>query len=170
MKPCSFLESSPIRYMVRLDHQEILEIEQASFAKPWDLQDLKRESDARNQVSIVSEFDGVVNGYAVFLLQTDQIQLVRMAVRPGRRRKGVGRSLIAKVIGKLNSQRRRLLTVDVPETHLAAQFFLASCGFKGTGVKREHFESGEDAFVMQYRIGSPWDFERGRSVAIRDVV
>jgi ribosomal-protein-alanine N-acetyltransferase len=61
--------------------------------------------------------------------------------------------MVAKLIGKLSSHRRTKITLAVRETNLPAQLFFRSQEFKAVKVLRGYYEdSGEDAFLMQYRI------------------
>ncbi len=59
--------------------------------------------------------------------------------------------MIEKLIGKLSSQRRTGITLEVRETNLGAQIFFRQSGFQATNVLREFYDdSTEDAYVMQY--------------------
>ena len=61
--------------------------------------------------------------------------------------------MVAKLIGKLSSHRRTKITLAVRETNMPAQLFFRSQEFKAVKVLRGYYEdSGEDAFLMQYRI------------------
>ena len=61
--------------------------------------------------------------------------------------------MVAKLISKLSSHRRTRITLEVRETNLAAQLFFRKQGFKAMRVLRAFYEdSGEDAFLMQYRL------------------
>ncbi len=61
--------------------------------------------------------------------------------------------MVAKLISKLSSHRRTRITLEVRETNLTAQLFFRSQGFRAVKVLRAFYEdSGEDAFLMQYRL------------------
>ena len=54
---------------------------------------------------------------------------------------------------KLSSHRRTRITLEVRETNLPAQLFFRTQGFRAVRVLRSYYEdSGEDAFLMQYRL------------------
>ena len=60
--------------------------------------------------------------------------------------------MIEKLIGKLSSQRRTRISLEVRETNLAAQIVLPPSGFKATSVLHEFYDdSPEDAYLMQFR-------------------
>jgi [ribosomal protein S18]-alanine N-acetyltransferase len=59
--------------------------------------------------------------------------------------------MIEKLVGKLSSQRRTRISLEVRETNLPAQVFFRSGGFKATNVLHEFYDdSPEDAYLMQY--------------------
>ena len=61
--------------------------------------------------------------------------------------------MVAKLVSKLSSHRRTRITLEVRETNLAAQLFFRAQDFKAVRVLRGYYEdSGEDAFLMQYKI------------------
>jgi [ribosomal protein S18]-alanine N-acetyltransferase len=60
--------------------------------------------------------------------------------------------MVAKLISKLSSHRRTRITLEVRETNLPAQLFFRKQEFRAIRVLRAYYEdSGEDAFLMQYR-------------------
>ena len=59
--------------------------------------------------------------------------------------------MVDKLVGKLSSQRRTDITLEVRETNLSAQVFFRDGGFRATNVLRDFYDdSPEDAYVMQY--------------------
>ena len=73
--------------------------------------------------------------------------------------------MVAKLISKLSSHRRTRITLEVRETNLAAQLFFRTQGFKAMQVLRAFYEdSGEDAFLMQYRLADDVGEETEESV------
>ena len=59
--------------------------------------------------------------------------------------------MIEKLIGKLSSQRRTRISLEVRETNLPAQVFFRRGGFLATSVLHDFYDdSPEDAYLMQY--------------------
>ena len=77
-------------------------------------------------------------------------------LRPSSSAHGSARSqMVAKLIGKLSSQRRSRVVLEVRETNLAAQLFFRENGFRAVSVLRAYYEdTPEDAYLMQYRYRS----------------
>jgi [ribosomal protein S18]-alanine N-acetyltransferase len=136
-----------IRWLIRCDMTEILSIEQ-SCNEPWTEEEILTQLRSRNCIGMVLEDeDGKVLGYMIYELWKDFIHLVRFGVHPRHRRKGIGASLIHKLISKLSLHRRDWITVHVPEDNLNMQLFLRSLGFKAIGILRQ-----EAKYTMQYHL------------------
>ena len=101
---------------------------------------------------MVAEQGEKVVGFMIYELHKAKLHILNFAVHPGCRRSGVGEQMVQKLISKLSSHRRTRITLEVRETNLAAQLFFSKQSFKAVRVLRAYYEdSGEDAFLMQYR-------------------
>jgi ribosomal-protein-alanine N-acetyltransferase len=139
--------------MIRRDMPEVLVIEHGSFEYPWCEEEFLRVLRQRNCIGMVAEFGERIVGYMIYELHRSRIQLLDFAIHPDFRRQGVGRQMIVKLVGKLSSQRRNRIGLNVRETNLPAQFFFRVVGFRATEVVREHFaDSGEDGYTMLYHL------------------
>ena len=141
-----------IRWMIRRDMPEVLQAERESFEFSWSEEDFLRCLRQRNCIGMVAEQGEKVVGFMIYELHKAKLHILNFAVNPAWRRSGVGGQMVAKLVSKLSSHRRTRITLEVRETNLPAQLFFRSQGFKATRVLRSYYEdSGEDAFVMQYR-------------------
>jgi len=142
-----------IRWMIRRDMPEVLQAEQESFEYSWTEEDFLRCLRQRNCIGMVAEQGEKVVGFMIYELHKSKLHILNFAVSPSCRRYGVGAQMVAKLISKLSSHRRTRITLEVRETNLAAQLFFRHQGFRAVRVLRSYYEdSGEDAFLMQYRI------------------
>jgi ribosomal-protein-alanine N-acetyltransferase len=94
----------------------------------------------------------------IYELHKTRLHILNFAVGSNLRRRGIGRQMIDKLVGKLSSQRRTEITLEVRETNLAAQIFFREGGFRATNVLRDFYDdSPEDAYVMQFchRVDEP---------------
>ena len=140
-----------IRWMIRRDMPEVLEIERASFEFPWFEEDFIRCLRQRNCIGMVAEHAERVVGFMIYELHKTRLHILNFAVATNVRRRSVGRQMIDKLVGKLSSQRRTQITLEVRETNLPAQIFFREGGFLATNVLRDFYDdSPEDAYVMQY--------------------
>jgi ribosomal-protein-alanine N-acetyltransferase len=142
-----------IRWMIRRDMPEVLQTEQQSFEYSWTEEDFLRCLRQRNCIGMVAEQGEKVVGFMIYELHKNKLHILNFAVHPSCRRYGVGTQMVAKLISKLSSHRRTRITLEVRETNLYAQLFFRAEGFKAVRVLRSYYDdSGEDAFLMNYRL------------------
>ena len=150
-----------IRWMIRRDMPQVLDIEKGAFEFPWSEDEFVRCLRRRNCIGMVAEGSygsGRVLGFMIYELHKTRLHILNFAVAAEARRHGVGSQMVDKLIGKLSSQRRTRLSLEVRETNLAAQLFFKQSGFRATSVLRDFYDdSPEDAYVMQYRHRSDAD-------------
>src|SRR5262245_26329943 len=143
-----------IRRMVRRDMPEILQTEQLSFEYASTEEDFLRCLRQRNCIGMVAEHGEKVVGFMIYELHKNKLHILNFAVHPAWRRMGVGAQMVAKLISKLSSHRRTRITLEVRETNLCAQQFFKKQEFRAVRVLRAFYEdSGEDAYLMEYRFG-----------------
>ncbi len=142
-----------IRWMIRRDMPEVLQTEQESFEYSWTEEDFLRCLRQRNCIGMVAEQGERVVGFMIYELHKQKLHILNFAVHPACRRFGVGRQMVSKLVSKLSSHRRTRITLEVRETNLPAQLFFRAQDFRAVKVLRAFYEdSGEDAFLMQYRL------------------
>lgn len=141
-----------IRWMIRRDMLEVLEIENESFEFPWSEEDFVRCLRQRNCIGMVADYEDRVAGFMIYELHRNRLHILNFAVAPQFRRRGVGQQMVDKLVGKLSPQRRNRILLEVRETNLAAQLFFRDLGFRAISVLRDFYEdTTEDAYLMQYR-------------------
>jgi ribosomal-protein-alanine N-acetyltransferase len=141
-----------IRWMIRRDMPEVLDIESRSFEFPWTEEDFIRCLRQRNCIGMVAEYDERVVGFMIYELHKNRLHILNFAVRPEFRRRGVGGQMTSKLVSKLSQQRRNRIQLEVRETNLEAQLFFRHMGFRAISVLRDFYEDTvEDAYLMQLR-------------------
>jgi ribosomal-protein-alanine N-acetyltransferase len=141
-----------IRWMIRRDMPEVLDIEHQSFEFPWSSEDFIRCLRQRNCIGMVAEHDDRVVGFMIYELQKTRIHVLNFAVHGQFQRRGVGSQMLAKLIAKLSLQHRSRVMLEVRETNLAAQLFFRENGFRAVSVLHGYYhDTPEDAYLMQFR-------------------
>ena len=141
-----------IRWMIRRDMAGVLEIEKLGFEFSWSEEDFVRCLRQRNCIGMVCEYEERVVGFMIYELHKNRIHVLNFAVHPDFSRRAVGRQMMDKLIGKLSSQRRNRIMLEVRETNLSAQLFFRSMGFRAISVLRDYYDDAiEDAYLMQFR-------------------
>lgn len=154
-----------IRWMIRRDMPEVLHIEQAAFDRPWTEEDFLKALRQRNCIGMVAEHGDRIVGFMVYELLRGKINLIDLAVHPEFRRRGVGRQMVAKLVGKLSVRLRTRVIGCVRESSLDAQVWLRACGFLAIDILREHYpDTGEDGYAMKYRLTTTDDKSTNQSM------
>ena len=142
-----------IRWLIRRDMDEVLEIERRSFSIPWTEEEFL-VCLRRNCIGTVYESSqGYIHGFMIYELHKSTLRLLNLAVAPEVRQTGVGRSMVQRLIDKLSQQKRRFVEAEVRETNLKAQLFFSGAGFRAVQVLRRHYdETNEDAYLFRYSL------------------
>lgn len=142
-----------IRWMIRRDMPEVLDIERQSFEFAWTEEDFLCCLRQRNCIGMVAERQERIIGFMIYELLKSQLHVLNFAVAPWSRRMGVGCQMVEKLVNKLSQQRRQEITLEVRETNLAAQLFFKQQGLAASSVLRGHYEdTDEDAYVMKFSL------------------
>lgn len=165
MKECFLKDgtSVQIRWVIRDDLAQVAEIEKASSAYPWSSDEITEMLRNRNCIGmILCPYDPKVGttkgtqnilGFMIYELSKDRFRLLKLAVHPDHRHRGVATEMIKVLIRKLTHSRRQWIGVEVRETNLSAQIFFRNQGFFASDVYRKYFEdTGEDAYLMEYLV------------------
>jgi [ribosomal protein S18]-alanine N-acetyltransferase len=145
-----------IRWIIRTDMPEVLDIERHTFEFPWSEDEFVRVLRELNCIGIVAEENDRVIGYAIYEIHKTRFHVLNFAVAPLHRRMGVGRVMLAKLIGKLSQDRRKRVVLECRESNVAGQLFFKSQGFRAVSILRDFYDdTSEDAYVFQYRLQSP---------------
>ena len=143
-----------MRWLIRRDMPEVMEIENRSYEFPWTEEEFLACLRQKNCIGTVYESSqGYIDGFMVYELHKFTLRLLNLAVAPEVRQTGVGRSMVQRLIDKLSQQKRRFIEAEVRETNLKAQLFFSGAGFKAVQVLRRHYdETNEDAYLFRYSL------------------
>ncbi len=141
-----------IRWMIRRDMPEVLEIERQNFEFPWIDEDFVRCLRQRNCIGMVAEHEDRVAGFMIYEFLKNRIHVLNFAVDPEYQRRGVGSQMVAKLSAKLSAQQRNRIVLEIRETNLAAQLFFRENGFRAVSILRGYYhDTPEDAYLLQFR-------------------
>ena len=140
-----------LRWMIRRDMAEVLDIEQEAFEFPWSDDDFTRCLRQRNCIGMVAESGDAVVAFMIYELHRTRLHVLNLAVRRSHRRLGVGRMMMEKLSTKLSAERRDRILLEVRERNLPAQLFFRSLGYRAISVLKDFYEdTTEDAYLMQF--------------------
>lgn len=139
-----------IRWMIRSDMPAVLAIEGQCFEYPWTEDDFIFCLRQRNCIGMVAERDDKIEGFMLYELYKSKLVLMSLAVAGRSQRSGIGSAMIAKLQGKLNPTKNRII-LECRETNIDALLFFKSLGFMAVGIRRGAYEeTSEDAIQMAY--------------------
>lgn len=141
-----------VRWMIKRDMPEVMDIEAASFEFPWSEDDYIRCLRQRNCIGMVAEHNDKVIGVMIYELHPTRLHVLNFVVAEEYRRRSVGQQMMNRIISRLTMDRRTRVLLEVRESNVPAQFFFKSQKFRAVSVLRDfYFDTAEDAYLMQYR-------------------
>jgi [ribosomal protein S18]-alanine N-acetyltransferase len=150
-----FNDDLHIRWMIRSDLKRVISIENWCFHHPWAEADFIRCLRLRNCIGMVADMGDKdrsdVVGYFIYEIHKNRLELLTMAVDPKHQGCGIGRSMIAKLSGKLSFERRNRIECNVSEWNNGGIAFMQRLGFEGIAVIYDHFDTGETAYRFRLR-------------------
>ncbi|HEV8438492.1 MAG TPA: ribosomal protein S18-alanine N-acetyltransferase [Methylomirabilota bacterium] len=149
-------EALSIGTMTIDDLDEVMGIERASFQTPWSRGAFRYEL-TQNRVarSLIIRADRQLVGYLCLWEIGHEIHITNLAVHPSFRRRGIARALLRRVLDDARQGRVELVFLEVRPTNVEALGLYESFGFRVIGRRKGYyFDTGEDAFVMEARLGA----------------
>jgi len=145
-----------VRWMVRRDFAQVLEIEQTCFEFPWTEEEFLQCLHQPNCLGMVAEHEGRIVGFVIYETPKNRILITNIATDPEFQRHGIARQMIKRLVAKMIYQKRHRIAIEIRETNLPALVCFRAMGFRAAFVRKNFFEDqSEDAYVLQYRINNP---------------
>ncbi len=139
-----------VRSAVQEDLDAIAGLEAAAFHDPWPREMLAYE--LCNPYSVLLIAGGLPGGlpgaYAAFRHAAGEAELLRVAVHPAARRRGLARALLAEGFARLREARIQVCFLEVRVENKPAVALYESLGFAWVGLRRAYYQDGADAMVF----------------------
>lgn len=139
-----------IRWMIRHDMPEVLDIEQRSFANPWSEDEFTRFLREAAVVGMIAEVHHRVVALMIYKLGKLSLAIHNFAVHPDYRRMKIGTAMIDELKGKLSQGRRYKLICPVADYNLLMHVFLKAHGFTCDRILPEHFPDPDSLYDTDY--------------------
>lgn len=137
--------------------EQILRIENEAFADPWSALAFSHVIQGREHSAIVAIQNREIAGYCVTLLDECSIQIANLAVSVRHRRLGIARNLMTQQQVMLRRKQNQILAA-VSDKNLSAQLFFKSLFFNAVSIGSRFFANGDDAYILQWRVGNRRDY------------
>ena len=133
------------------DLDGVLEIEHASFYNPTTREWYESEL-ARPEVCfvfVIRTVDTRVAGFCAFWRVVDQIHINNLAIRPGLRNRGLGRTLLQAVLAEAERMGATQATLEVRRSNAGARRLYEGAGFRLASVRPSYYTHPiEDALIL----------------------
>ena len=133
-----------------------MEIEKDSFSNPWHLSSFEGEIqnfDISFPYVVIHPETGKLIGYVIFWQIGKEVQISNFAVHPDFRKRGVGSSVLGRILGIIKKRGANIVILEVRESNNSARFLYKKFGFKEAGIRKDYYSlPDEDAVVMVKKI------------------
>lgn len=146
----SLTDSFVFRYLKEEDIDQILKIEELSFATPWTRQSFENELNLNQfAVYLVLEKEGQIVGYCGMWLIVDEAHITNIAVLPEFRGQKLGEGILSMVMDIARQRGAKTMTLEVRVSNEVAQSLYRKLGFINGGIRKNYYtDNYEDALVM----------------------
>ena len=142
-----------IYYARRRDLAQIMEIEGESFTDAWSEGGVEACLDDPYGGILAASREGAIEGYAIFHCSYEDCELYSIAVRPDRRRRGVGRTLMEAVFREARARGAERVLLEVRRSNGGARALYDSMGFRVLGERKDYYDAPrEDAIIMELEL------------------
>lgn len=139
-----------LRRMTPSDVPEVARIETAAFSTPWSEETFRALVDRSGVELWVAEWGDRLAAYAILWRVLDEGELANIAVRSDLRGRGIGSSLLGRMLEVARDSGIRSLYLEVRESNELAREMYARRGFQEIGVRKGYYEEPlEDARVLK---------------------
>lgn len=129
-----------IGWVIARNFESALEIDRACFHEDAITRDqLTTLLKQKENVMFGIEVSEKLAGYGIYECNSDSYRVLRLAIHPDYQRQGLGSQLLSWVVRKLSPERRRRVTLIVPDYLLGCHLFLKANGFKATCHGDEYY-------------------------------
>jgi ribosomal-protein-alanine acetyltransferase len=132
------------------DLDAIAGLEEAAFHDPWPREMLAFELCHPYSVLLMAGVSpvGPPGAYAAFRHAAGEAELLRVAVHPGARRRGLARALLLAGFERLRQAGVQVCFLEVRVENKPAIALYEGLGFSWVGLRRAYYQDGADAMVF----------------------
>ena len=145
-----------IRKAAEADIPALFALESACFPDPWSQKSLRDTLREERSFLAVAESGGEAAGYINTAYILDEMELNRICVLPGYRRRGAGAALLREAFRFAAEKGVTAFFLEVRASNAPAQALYRSAGFVEVGRRKRYYQNpDEDAILMRAAVGGP---------------
>ena len=130
------------------DIPQVYEIEQGCFSDSWSLESLSSFLNEKGRSVFVAEADGNIIGYGAAQQVLDECEILRVAVKPEARKKGIGFGVLDGMIRNAVNSGARLFFLEVREGNIPAIGLYRKIGFVESGQRKDYYTNPKENAVL----------------------
>ncbi len=136
------------------DVAAVLDLEQATpEAAHWPRAEYEQLAGSSPLALVAEGNEGEIVGFLIARRVSDEVEILNLAVRSELRRKGIGSSLLSRLLQELDAERARKIYLEVRRSNNAAIAFYQRQGFARVGERRNYYRDPiEDALVLSLSV------------------
>lgn len=137
-----------ISAMTEADLDEVLQIERQGHQRPW-TEKIFREELAREWARLVVVRSPSLVAFCNYWLVHDELHLLNIVTDQRARRRGHARMLMEHIVTQAQTQKCRVVTLEVRKSNQAAIGMYECFGFSSVGLRPKYYaDNQEDALIM----------------------
>lgn len=135
--------------MVAGDLAAVSRVADQSMLNPWNSSQFAAEMNIGSGLRLVAD-DGAVCGYLIGRALAGEAEILQLAVRPCRQRRGIGSKLLGEGLRSLAQQRVQTCFLEVRRKNTGALLLYRQAGFRRIGMREKYYRHPvDDAVIMQ---------------------
>ena len=128
----------------------LVNMEKECFSLPWSRDTLTEMLDSRFDTVWIAFLEEEAAGFLDFREIAGEGELMRVAVRPRFRNRGLGRMLLDKMLEKAENGGTETIVLEVRRSNAPAIALYTGAGFKQEAVRKNYYdEPQEDALILR---------------------
>ena len=142
--------------MGRSDLPHVTDLERRAFSHPWSTEVFLRELRlpfSKILLARLADVPGGVVGYLCRWLTGEALEIQNVAVHPDWRRRSIGRRLVEHALAEAAAAGADRALLEVRRSNFPALTLYHMLGFRETAVRHQYYADGEDALLMELRLG-----------------
>jgi [ribosomal protein S18]-alanine N-acetyltransferase len=133
--------------------REIAHIDTLSFSESWSEESYLEMNKNKSYLFLQEEIDGKLAGFILLMDVVDAIEIIRVAVHPDYRGRGIGDTLVKRALEESIKKGMENIFLEVRESNTKALKLYEKNGFEQCGVRKNYYSNPkENGVIMIKRI------------------
>jgi ribosomal-protein-alanine N-acetyltransferase len=141
-----------IRPGVPEDCAILVRVESACFSQPWSVAQLAGELNQGGVIAALGLLGGRETGFVLGRIVADECEILRIAVMPEFRNRGIGLRLLSWFLDTVASRGATTVWLEVRPTNSAAVALYHRAGFRECFVRKNYYGPDQHALVLLRRL------------------